>query len=353
MRSPLVSIVIPTHNRAAAVCEAVASALAQTYPAVEVIVVDDGSTDDTLPRLERRFARDDRVHVVSRPNGGVAAARNTGLAASRGDYLAFLDSDDTWSEWKLEVQIACMERDPGLGMTWTDLAAVDAAGSLVAERYLRCMYRNLRGRRLGDVFTGRTLLGTAAPASRPDLARVPVYSGDVFTTMLLGSIVHTSTVVIRSSVREEVGWFDEALRPNGEDFDFHLRTSAVTDVGFIDTPTIRYRVGAADQLSGDAHMVALARNGLGTVRQRLTAAAHDPRISRRIRRRALAEAHLWLGRELGEEGHTVDAARHLGRSWLTRPTVRSARAMVRLVVPRDDTPRRATAPAVTGQDATR
>lgn len=332
MQSPLVSVVIPTHNRAPIICDAVRSALAQTYRDVEVVVVDDGSTDNTLEVLEERFGRDPRVRVISRQQGGVAAARNSGIAEARGEYLAFLDSDDTWLPWKLELQVGCMERDRDLGMTWTDLAAVDANG-VVSERYLRRMYRNIRNRRLRDVFERRTSLGSTAPATRPDLARAPVYAGDIFTTMLFGSIVHTSTVVIRATVSDKVGGFDQSLRPNGEDFDFHLRTAEITEVGFIDLPTIHYRIGADDQLSGPRHMVALARNGLTTVSERLAAATSDERITRSIRRGALAEARAWLGREMVDSGRSWCALTHLGRAWLTRPTIRTSKAIARALMP--------------------
>jgi glycosyltransferase involved in cell wall biosynthesis len=99
---PLVSAVIPTHNYGEYVCAAVQSALAQTYPNLEVIVVDDGSTDDTRERL-RVFG--DKITYIYQDNKCVASARNTGVRAARGDWIAFLDSDDTWAKRKVELQM--------------------------------------------------------------------------------------------------------------------------------------------------------------------------------------------------------------------------------------------------------
>src|SRR5947208_1919794 len=97
--SPLVSVVIPVFNRHRYVREAIESVLAQTYPAVEVVVTDDGSTDET-PDVLRSFG--DRIRVITQPNAGIAAARNVAVGAARGSLIALLDSDDRWLPNKLE-----------------------------------------------------------------------------------------------------------------------------------------------------------------------------------------------------------------------------------------------------------
>jgi glycosyltransferase involved in cell wall biosynthesis len=104
---PFVSIVIPTYNRSAIVCDAVDNVLQQTYTHREVIIVDDGSTDDTVAQLARYK---DRILLVVQPNRGPAAARNRGVACSRGELIAFQDSDDLWSITKLERQVALLRR---------------------------------------------------------------------------------------------------------------------------------------------------------------------------------------------------------------------------------------------------
>src|SRR5436309_10403806 len=107
-RPVTVSVVRPTHDRGRVVVEAIESALAQTHPPLEVIVVDDGSTDDTAERVGR--LRDARVRYLRRPHAGVSAARNAGIAAATGDLVAFLDSDDPWKPDKLEAEVCCCPR---------------------------------------------------------------------------------------------------------------------------------------------------------------------------------------------------------------------------------------------------
>src|SRR5688572_11723596 len=125
MPRPLVSAVIPTFNRRDDVVIAVGTVVAQTYPAasLEIIVVDDGGTDDTEAALRARFG--DRVRYLKKPNGGVSSARNHGMAAARGDYLALLDSDDEWLPTKIEKQVAFLERHAGFGMVITNVERMD------------------------------------------------------------------------------------------------------------------------------------------------------------------------------------------------------------------------------------
>ena len=110
--SAKVSVIVPTFDRVAVLREAVESVLAQTHRDLEVVVVDDGSTDAT-PELVAAFAAGDaRVRYERQANAGAAAARNTGLAAASGDFVAFLDSDDSWVPWHLSLMLAGLERYP-------------------------------------------------------------------------------------------------------------------------------------------------------------------------------------------------------------------------------------------------
>ena len=107
---PRVSVIIPSFNRAHCIAGSVESVLAQTFQDLEVIVVDDGSTDDTQEVLAR-FGN--RVRVIRQENGGVSAARNAGIRAARADWIAFQDSDDTWRPEKLQTQIDCLQKYQG------------------------------------------------------------------------------------------------------------------------------------------------------------------------------------------------------------------------------------------------
>src|SRR5258708_6914008 len=115
---PLVSIIIPAYNRKAMLFDAVASVLAQSYRDWELIVVDDGSTDGTADDLHARFGS--RVRLIAQSRRGVAAARNLGVRSARGDYIAFLDSDDFWLPRKLERQMAFMEESADRRISQTE-----------------------------------------------------------------------------------------------------------------------------------------------------------------------------------------------------------------------------------------
>src|SRR5262245_27222824 len=136
----LVSVVIPSYNRAYCIAKTIDSVLAQTHRNVEVIVADDGSKDDTRSVIERTYGHDARVRYVQQTNQGVSAARNCGLREARGEYIALLDSDDVWLPWKLEAQLRCLDALPKAGMVWTDMSAVNPAGEVLYPRYLAKFY---------------------------------------------------------------------------------------------------------------------------------------------------------------------------------------------------------------------
>ena len=115
--TPLVTALVTFHNQAPFVAPALDSVLAQTYPKLEIVVVDDGSTDDTRARC---LAYGDRIRFVTRPNGGASAARNTGLVRARGSYIAHLDGDDLWHPDKIAVQVDAARRFPEAGMVVVD-----------------------------------------------------------------------------------------------------------------------------------------------------------------------------------------------------------------------------------------
>jgi glycosyltransferase involved in cell wall biosynthesis len=207
---PLVSVIIPTYNRAGLVAEAVASVEAQTFRDLEILVVDDGSTDNTPDVL----ALLEGVRVLRHPTRrGVAAARNLGAAAARGEWLAFLDSDDLWLPEKLARQMAYLEERPGLLLCQTD------------ETWVR------NGVRVNK------------PASHRKVA------GQIFLPSLARCMVSPSAVVLHRRLLADHGGFDENL-PAAEDYDLWLRLTWRFEVGLVDEPLIIKRGGHADQLSG-------------------------------------------------------------------------------------------------------
>jgi glycosyltransferase involved in cell wall biosynthesis len=207
---PLVSVIIPTYNRAALGPEAVASVLAQTWRDYEILVVDDGSTDDTAEKLAPLAPR---VQVLRQPTRrGVSAARNQGVAAARGQWLAFLDSDDLWLPAKLDRQMAFLEANPRLRLCQTE------------ESWVR----------------------HGLKVNKPVAYRKE--GGQIYLQSLKRCCISPSAVVLDRKLLEEHGGFDEAL-PAAEDYDLWLRLTWRHEVGLLPEPLVIKRGGHADQLS--------------------------------------------------------------------------------------------------------
>ena len=226
---PRVSVVIPTYERAGLVGRAVDSALAQTVEDVEVVVVDDGSTDGTRARVEERA--DPRVRYLAHDdNRGVSAARNTGVEAARGEYVAFLDSDDEWLPRKLERQ----------------LSALDERGSEWVGAYC-------------DVATtGLSTAGRVADAVSAALFRsaAPREGGRELAEALLSMQVFMgpgSTLLVEREVVASTGGFDEGLSIY-EDWDLVLRVLSVGKLAYVDEPL------AVTHFTGDAPAEAYVEN---------------------------------------------------------------------------------------------
>ena len=328
----LVSVVIPTYNRASIIGRAIDSVLSQQYRAVEVIVVDDGSTDGTED-LVRKY--DSRVRYVRQPNAGVSAARNLGLRETKGEFIALLDSDDEWLPWKIELQVAALHRFSDLGMVWTDMAAVDETGATVADAYLRTMYSGYSRVNTAKIMEARGRVGELKVKNLEGLAGRQILAGDIFPYMLLGNLVHTSTVLLRRDRVRAAGGFDESLRVSGEDYDFHLKTCFLGPVGFLDVSSIRYRVGANDQLTAQRFMLQVARNNLTTVVRWIDRGGQKINVLDKAQiRSTLANAHGWLGSEEYQAGNRKSARLHLAKSVrLGRVDARTAALLALSVAP--------------------
>jgi glycosyltransferase involved in cell wall biosynthesis len=208
--APLVSVIIPTYNRAALVAEALASVQAQTYRDFEIVVVDDGGTDGSWEVLSA--CRE--VRVLRHPGRrGVSAARNSGIAAARGQWLAFLDSDDLWLPDKLAKQMAYLEARPDLRLCQTD------------ETWVR------RGVRVNKPLSHRKV------------------AGRIFLPSLSRCMISPSAVMVHRRLLQDHGAFDETL-PAAEDYDLWLRLTWRYEVGLVDEPLVIKRGGHRDQLSG-------------------------------------------------------------------------------------------------------
>lgn len=205
----LISVIIPTYNRAPLVKEAVDSVMAQTFKEWELVVVDDGSTDGTGALLEPYGLR---LRYIWSGHRGVSAARNLGIRVTSGEWVAFLDSDDLWLPKKLERQMEILRRDPETALCYTD------------EIWIR------NGRRVN-------------PGKRHKK-----HSGWVFERCLPLCLISPSSAVIRREVLREVGGFDEGL-PACEDYDLWLRITLRHPVIFLEEKLIVKRGGHPGQLS--------------------------------------------------------------------------------------------------------
>lgn len=314
MVNELVSVVVPTFNRAYCVTRAVDSALAQTHAAVEVLVVDDGSSDGTRELIYTRYAAEPRVRYFYQPNQGVSVARNTGLLAARGEFVALLDSDDYWYPWKLAVQLAALRRFPAAGMVWTDMEAIDPQGKIVDWHYLRRMYDAYRQFTERDLFTEHAPLRKLGVDCSQFPADASVFFGDIFSQMIAGSLVHTSTVVMRRSRREAVGLFDPEIKGAGEDYDFHLRTCRAGPVAFVNLSSIQYQRGLTDHILRKENRLALAVNFLKVMQPYLERDRNRIRLSEPMLRGLLARTHSWIGEMALDVGEMSLARTHLAQS---------------------------------------
>jgi glycosyltransferase involved in cell wall biosynthesis len=211
-----IAVVIPTHNRAQLVCDAIESVLAQTSMPDEIVVVDDGSTDDTSSLLAQRYTDRPPVRVVTQENRGVSAARNRGIEETRSPWLAFLDSDDRWHENKLACQIEALSRARDAGQCF------------------RICHSNEVWIRAGNQVQPRDRHRKAA--------------GFCFEHCLESCAISPSTVLLERSLLAEVGVFDETLMAC-EDYDLWLRVSRVEPVLLVEDALVTKYGGHDDQLS--------------------------------------------------------------------------------------------------------
>ena len=204
-----ISLIIPTYNRCSTLKRALHSVLQQTVHPDEIIVVDDGSTDDTADMLSKEFPQ---VSYIAQANKGVSAARNTGIRHAQGQWIALLDSDDTWLTEKLATQICALQKAPEFKICHTE--------EIWIRHGVRVNAMNKHKKTGGWIFKHCLPLCAMSPSS----------------------------IIIHRSVFDEVGLFDESF-PACEDYDLWLRITAKYPVLFIEQPLIEKYGGHDDQLS--------------------------------------------------------------------------------------------------------
>lgn len=227
-----VSVVIPTFNNAAYIGQAVDSVLHQSYRDMEIIVVDDGSTDDTKAILSK-FGKS--ITYIYQENKSAPVARNTGIEAANGEYVAFLDSDDIWERHNLGTKMTVFRENPDLGAVFSDFSIFfgDGRSNPAAMRSLYPIFTRQKAR-LSNIFDDGSL------ALCTEGEDTTLYKGNVFKPLLHGNFIMLSSVVARKEAIVDAGAFDESLMTQ-QDYDLFLRLSRQMKWGFIDSPLVRYR----------------------------------------------------------------------------------------------------------------
>jgi glycosyltransferase involved in cell wall biosynthesis len=274
-----VSVVIATHNRAVQVRQAIDSVLGQSVPVREVIVVDDGSTDDTRTQLA---AYGNSIRVLHQENAGASAARNRAFQSARAAWIAFLDDDDVWLKSKIERQMALIEHNPRIGLIYCSDYAVD--------EQLRILYpRN------------------AAPENR----------GDVFERLIVKNFIFTSCVIARRDLIERADGMNPAYR-FAEDWDLWLKIAATHTVDFVPEPLVWYRQSAAGCLTQETSMAERLRD-METI---LTSAIKLRRLPRSVERRAWHDLEVQWAATFLNQGTHARAVWHALQATALRPQSR-------------------------------
>lgn len=290
--SDLVSVIIPTYNSAAHIRQTVDAVLAQTHPQVELIVVDDGSTDDTLALLA---GYGDRLRVVVQANQGVCKARNVGLAHARGAFICFLDHDDVWYPEMLALQLQAFGGDAGIGCVY--------AG------YFH-WYADARGRHAdpGEL-RARFAMDAELDASM---------SGWIYHLLLIDCHVQTSAAMLRRAVLHECGGYDESL-PFSEDWDLWLRVSRRFQFRKLKNVAVLYRQlpgqGSRKMREVDYRTRLLEK----AVRTWGLSSPDGTRLPRRQFARQLAQYHADYGMGWVQAGQPGRAVRPLLRALVVNP----------------------------------
>ena len=273
-----VSIIIPTYNYGRFISKAIESALAQTFPIFEIIVVDDGSTDKTK-EIVKEFG--EKIHYIKQENRGVCAARNNGVKNSSGDFIAFLDADDIWLPEKIEKQIAKFEVDTEIGLVHCGMREFNSETGEIIKLHLEG----------GEGWVADDLL----------LNEKSVVVGP------------GGSIVVKRKVYEDVGEFDENLK-NGEDWEFCYRVARKYKIGFVAEILLDYR---SHSVNAHLNIPQMERSTLLAWKKSFDT---DDENILRLRRRSFGNLHKVLAGSYLQSGQYFDFLRNLLWSLWFRPS---------------------------------
>jgi glycosyltransferase involved in cell wall biosynthesis len=287
-----VSVVTPTYNRALFLPDAVSSVLAQTYADLELLIVDDGSEDDTANVLEP-YLEDGRVRYFYQQNQGQSHARNLALEQAKGDFIAFLDSDDIWAPDKLEKQLAVLQANPDVDIVHGDEAVINEQGVVI---------------------------------SADNMKR---HSGQITRYLLADNSVSITTALVRRRCFDEMGGFDTSVGV-ADDYELWLRFSARFSYHYVPGIVASYRV-MADQISSDKRRRFAANEMI--IRDFL--AKYDDVLSPAERRWGVARFYCRKARYLARTGESGKAIAAIARAFTNAPLDLAVwKGLYRVMVPR-------------------
>jgi len=248
-----VSVIIPTYNCAKYVRCAVESVLYQSYGNVEIIVIDDGSRDNTKETLSPYF---DKIIYIFQENQGLPGARNRGIKESSGDFIAFLDADDLWEHNKLEIQMAIMESYPDICIVFSDFYVFSDDGYRENSYFKKCfpIFREY-DYTLGTIFQDKSSFVLKNNLS------VDIYRGNIAKFLFCGNFILPSSALVRKSVADRLGGFDENFRI-AEETDYFLRLCSEGNAAYVDMPLAGYLIKRTGNLTGSPNTERLIRNAI-------------------------------------------------------------------------------------------
>jgi|GEM_PF-878279 len=239
---PLVSIIIPTYNSSHFLPECLNSVLSQSYENIEIIVIDDGSTDNTTDVVQP-FTQ----HIIYRKqeNRGLAGARNAGLSVSTGEFIAWLDADDIAHPDRILLQATFLLNNPEFILISSDFSTFNSKGQ-IAHSHISAYYGVAQ--KAGDISKLYPNHKEVTPELPPDcelidtkIKKLQICSGEAHPALILGNFIHPPTVMLRKSACLTAGELDETI-PTAEDWDYFIRLSKIGPVAFINYPLLQYRI---------------------------------------------------------------------------------------------------------------
>lgn len=239
-QKPLVSIVIPTFNCQKFLCEAIDSALNQSYSNIEILVIDDGSTDNTSEVI-KKFGR--KIRYIKKDHGGLASARNEGMSLARGEFIAWLDSDDICHPYRIITQLKYLLNNPLIGLVSSSFSAFNSKGE-ISPSYINEYYSTLKHYSGFDSIYSKSELITCNVSDTNtgiEKIKILVFSGEIYDKLIWGNFIHPPTIMIRREAYLKAGFLDEGI-PTSEDWEYFLSIANNSPVAFIDFPLLKYRI---------------------------------------------------------------------------------------------------------------